>query len=47
LLSVSISGEILLDIFKTIDHYKVFDDVQAKGKTPFVFVDDAHDSSRF
>jgi len=41
--SGGMSGEILLDVFKTMDHYKIFDDAQAEGKTPFVLVD-GHES---
>mmetsp|Transcript_13735 Transcript_13735/g.25848 ORF Transcript_13735/g.25848 Transcript_13735/m.25848 type:complete len:107 (-) Transcript_13735:994-1314(-) len=34
---------ILLDIFKTLDHYEVFDDARKAGKTPMVLID-GHDS---
>jgi hypothetical protein len=37
--SGGINGDILLDIFKTLDHYEVFDDARKAGKTPMVLID--------
>jgi hypothetical protein len=41
--SGGMAGEISLDIFKTFDHYQLFDDDRTNGRTPF-FLLDGHNS---
>lgn len=41
--SGGINEHILVDIFKTLDHYEVFHDARKQGKTPLVMLD-GHDS---
>jgi hypothetical protein len=38
-LSVWTVDQILLDLFKTLDHYEVFNDSQKAGKTPMILID--------